>query len=116
MLGNFEQMANYDFDEIPRLINIAGVTWENRQLIITKLNNNSQIPVLLVRDYENKHDKNAIAVKLEDNTQIGWIPRRFASILAPEIDAGIKWNAVINEIVGSEDTIKGVQIKLYFSE
>ena len=53
-------------------------------------------PLTLRRDPENPHDPDAIAV--DDATtgdQVGWVPREVAADLAPEIDAGTPWAAVV---------------------
>lgn len=105
--------TNLDFEEIPYTINVAGVSWENRQDLIPKLKIGTEVE--LARDPNNQYDKNAIAVKAEDGSQIGWIPKTVAEVLAPEIDAGIEWQAKIEQILGTEQQLKGVLIKLYLS-
>jgi len=50
----------------------------------------------LRRDPDNLHDAQAIAVETADGTeQLGWVPRDVAAELAPEIDAGRPWSAVV---------------------
>jgi HIRAN domain len=50
----------------------------------------------LRRDLANPHDENAIAVHGEgDGEQLGWVPREVAAELAPELDAGRPWSAVV---------------------
>jgi hypothetical protein len=51
-------------------------------------------PLALRRDPGNEHDPNAIQV-LAGEAQIGWVPRELAAELAPEIDAGRPWSAVV---------------------
>jgi HIRAN domain-containing protein len=48
----------------------------------------------LRRDPDNPHDPNAIAVYARDE-QVGWVPREVAAELAPELDAGGAWSAVV---------------------
>jgi hypothetical protein len=48
----------------------------------------------LRRDRDNPHDPNAIAV-LAHGEQVGWVPRELAGELAPDIDAGKPWSAVV---------------------
>jgi hypothetical protein len=48
----------------------------------------------LRRDPENEHDPNAIAV-LAGGDQVGWVPRELAAELAPELDAGRPWTAIV---------------------
>jgi hypothetical protein len=51
-------------------------------------------PLTLRRDPGNEHDANAIQV-LAGNDQIGWVPREVAAELAPDLDAGRPWSAVV---------------------
>jgi HIRAN domain len=51
--------------------------------------------LVLRRDPENEHDPNAIAVQGEGGGQLGWVPRELAAELAPRIDAGEPWSAVV---------------------
>ncbi len=48
----------------------------------------------LRRDAANPHDPNAIAVHA-GGEQVGWVPREVAAELAPELDAGRPWSAVV---------------------
>jgi HIRAN domain len=52
-------------------------------------------PLALRRDPENPHDPNAIAVDATDGRQAGWVPREVAEELAPELDAGRPWSAIV---------------------
>ena len=53
-------------------------------------------PLALRRDAENPHDPNAIAVDAAGGGgQAGWVPRELAAELAPELDAGRPWSAVV---------------------
>lgn len=50
----------------------------------------------LRRDPGNPHDPNAIAVHPADGgEQVGWVPRELAEELAPELDAGRPWSALV---------------------
>ena len=50
----------------------------------------------LRRDAANEHDPNAIAVyPIGGGEQVGWVPRELAAELAPELDAGRPWSAVV---------------------
>ena len=51
-------------------------------------------PLELRRDPGNEHDPNAIAV-LADGAQVGWVPRAVAEEIAPAIDAGEPYSAVV---------------------
>ncbi len=48
----------------------------------------------LRRDPDNPHDPNAIAVDA-GGQQVGWVPRELAAELAPELDAGRPWSAIV---------------------
>jgi HIRAN domain-containing protein len=52
-------------------------------------------PLELRRDPGNPHDRNAIAVHIAGGEQVGWVPRELAGELAPELDAGRAWSAVV---------------------
>jgi len=50
----------------------------------------------LRRDPDNPHDPNAIAVHpAGGGEQLGWVPRELAAELAPELDAGRPWSAIV---------------------
>ena len=51
--------------------------------------------LVLRRDPGNAHDPNAIAVDTAGGEQLGWVPREVAAELAPEIDAGRSWAALV---------------------
>jgi HIRAN domain len=53
-------------------------------------------PLALRRDAGNPHDANAIAVHVfGGGEQVGWVPRELAAELAPDLDAGRPWSAVV---------------------
>jgi hypothetical protein len=53
-------------------------------------------PLVLRRDPENEHDPDAIAVDPKGGgEQVGFVPREIAAELAPEIDAGKPWSAIV---------------------
>jgi HIRAN domain len=49
----------------------------------------------LRRDPANVHDPNAIAVHSGGGEQVGWVPREVAAEVAPELDAGGPWSALV---------------------
>ena len=51
-------------------------------------------PLELRRDPGNPHDEHAIAV-LAGGEQVGWVPREIAAEIAPGLDAGRPWTAVV---------------------
>jgi hypothetical protein len=53
-------------------------------------------PLALRRDAANPHDPNAIAVHAAGpGEQVGWVPRELAAEIAPGLDAGRPWSAVV---------------------
>lgn len=72
--------------------------------------------VTLVREPNNQHDGNAIAVETESFGRLGYIKRYVAKILAPIMDNGVKLKAEIfaryytNEV----DTTIFLKIKVYW--
>jgi HIRAN domain-containing protein len=53
-------------------------------------------PLVLRRDAANPHDANAIAVHpAGGGEQAGWVPREIAAEIAPDLDAGRPWSAVV---------------------
>ena len=48
----------------------------------------------LERDPGNPHDRNAVRV-LVAGEQLGWVPRELAVDLAPKLDAGEPWSALV---------------------
>ena len=52
-------------------------------------------PVVLRRDRGNPHDPNAIAVDTPAGAQLGFVPRAVAEELAPAMDSGVAWSAVV---------------------
>jgi HIRAN domain len=52
-------------------------------------------PLELRRDAGNEHDANAVAVHLAGGAQLGFVPRELAAEIAPQLDAGRPWSAVV---------------------
>lgn len=52
-------------------------------------------PLVLRRDPANPHDPHAIALLTPAGEQVGWVPREVAAELAPQLDAGAPWSAVV---------------------
>jgi hypothetical protein len=53
-------------------------------------------PLVLRRDAANPYDANAIAVhQAGGGEQAGWVPREIAAEIAPGLDAGRPWSAVV---------------------
>jgi hypothetical protein len=52
-------------------------------------------PLLLRRDADNEHDPHAIAVDVAGGGQLGWVPRDVTAAVAPSLDGGEPWSAVL---------------------
>ena len=52
-------------------------------------------PLVLRREPRNAHDPNAVAVDTAHGAQLGFVPRDLAAQLAPDLDAGVAWSAVV---------------------
>jgi hypothetical protein len=52
-------------------------------------------PLALRRDRANPHDEHAVAVDVPGAEQLGWVPRELATVVAPAMDAGDPWSAVM---------------------
>lgn len=53
------------------------------------------VPLALRREPGNEHDRHAIAVLTARGDQIGWVPREVAAEIAPALDAGRPWAAMV---------------------
>jgi len=67
----------------------------------------------LVREPDNKHDPNAIKVFV-GGEHVGYIPAREAGGLAPLMDAGERWNGLVDRLVVSPDNPEqpGLRVKV----
>jgi hypothetical protein len=101
-----------------RHVKVAGVTYRNddgreRQDIIR--HSIAQFDeVTLERETDSAQDDNTVRViaKVEDEpTIIGHLPRDTAAELAPQLDAGRNWRAIITRVGGFPT--KGVSLMLY---
>ena len=63
---------------------VVGVTFENRQAVVSLLTQWEQ--VFLIREPENPFDHNAVKVQRWDKQQVGYLNRELAKILAPRMD------------------------------
>lgn len=88
---------------------IAGVSFDGRQDVIAGLR--AGAPLELRREPGNAHDPNAIAVHY-GNLQLGYFNRRIAAHIAPLLDAGTRYRAVVASLTGGSDSAKhrGVNI------
>ncbi len=90
---------------------IAGVSFEGRQDVIAGLR--AGAPLELLRQPDNPHDPNAIAVHY-GTLQLGFFNRRLAAHIAPLIDAGARYRARIASLTGAstpaQEKFRGVNV------
>ena len=79
---------------------ILGVSFEGRQDIVAGLRSGDELE--LVREPENAYDANAIAVRF-GSLQVGFLRRQIAKHLAPVIDGGERYYAVVTDRTGGVD-------------
>jgi hypothetical protein len=92
-------------------IRVVGVTFNDRQAIISRLSYGDKI--FLKREKENRYDSNAIAVCTSDGQSIGYVPRQKAGELSPLIDLGRHFETDIQEVRGRNDSHLDVVINIY---
>ncbi|HZY98674.1 MAG TPA: helicase-related protein [Candidatus Baltobacteraceae bacterium] len=87
---------------------IAGVSFEGRQDVLAGLREGVRLDLL--REPNNVHDPNAIAVYY-GNLQLGFIKRGIAAHIAPAIDAGERYRARVASLTGGgAEKHRGVNI------
>lgn len=79
---------------------VMGVSFEGRQDMVAGLVPGQELE--LVRQPENPHDANAVAVHY-GTFQIGFLRKQIAKHLAPLIDSGVRYRARIEHVTGGRD-------------
>jgi hypothetical protein len=80
-----------------RGLHVAGVAGAGRHHAEAIASSDAVAPgsaLELRRDRDNEHDPNAIAV-YAGGEQVGWVPRELAAELAPRLDQGETWSAIV---------------------
>lgn len=93
---------------------VVGVSFEGRQGLVRALAAGD--PLLLRREPGNPHDPHAIKVMTQSGEQIGYLSARLAARLAPSIDAGARYSAIISQITGGGERNFGVNVYLQRQE
>ena len=81
-----------------QVVALAGVTFEGRQIPLSKMKSGDSI--LLIRRSDNAHDPNAIEVLNLQGESLGWLPRHSARVYAPVLDRGEQLYGRIETVVG----------------
>jgi HIRAN domain len=79
-----------------RVVGVAGAGRHHASAVATEAAEPGRA-LELRRDRANPHDENAIAVHGGDGggEQLGWVPREVAAELAPDLDEGRPWSAIV---------------------
>lgn len=96
---------------LPINVEVQGIKYEGRE--VTALRARVNAIVTLERDYDLVYDRNAIAISLF-NQPLGYVPRKVAQILAPEMDIGTYYQGQIIEVQRT-GAVPRVFIKIYTS-
>jgi len=88
---------------------VVGVSLAGRQTVAKSLRPGDALT--LVRERDNRHDPNAIAV-YAGNRQLGYIKKELAARLAPEIDRGVVYDCKVEAITGGGQLTTGVNIRI----
>ena len=75
---------------------LAGVSFGDCQANIPKTHAGQRLEV--VRELDNPHDKNAIALRTADGLMLGYLPRDTAAEAAKSLDAGKQWAAYVGRV------------------
>jgi hypothetical protein len=81
-----------------RGLRVAGVAGAGRHHAEALAGVAPRAALALRRDPDNPHDPNAIQVHA-GGAQIGWVPAEIAAELAPDLDAGRPWSAVVLRVL-----------------
>jgi len=105
-------MQNGKFSE-PIFTKIVGVTFDNRQEVCKLLFPGAHL--LLVREPDNIHDKNAVGVFF-DGSQCGYISKQLSPKIAELLDNGAKLEVIVVELTGGDGQTIGVNIRINMLE
>ena len=95
---------------LPYEVEVQGIKYENRFIVALRAQPDQRVK--LTRDYDNLVDRNAIAVYLY-NEPMGYVPYEVAQILAPEMDTGTNFEAIV--IAVEREHIPKVSVRIFQS-
>ena len=93
--------------KFPMEFNVRGIAYENRRQIAVSAGAGSE--VFLRRDYDNLVDRNAILVVFQ-NQPLGYMPRDYAQLIAPEVDAG--WLGKCSVVYNEPGLVPSVRVRM----
>jgi single-stranded-DNA-specific exonuclease len=89
---------------------VRGVSFEDRQSLCACLKEGDRLSLL--RQPNNPADGNAICCMTENGDQLGYLSRQIAAQLAPLMDLGVEYGAVVLQVTGGQDKLFGVNIQV----
>lgn len=89
---------------------IYGVTYDNRQELISKLRAGDSL--LLKREPDNPYDENAIAFQNKRGEKLGYVSKKIASWMADLLDNDTNISATVESVTGGNGYNRGVNILL----
>lgn len=92
---------------------VVGVTFDDRQNLVRSLAPGH--PLLVEREPQNPYDSNAVAIRCEDGRQIGYLKRLVAAAIAPQMDRGAAYRAVVEGVTGGEDNSRSLGVNILVS-
>lgn len=93
---------------------VVGISYEGRQRFIEKIKQGDALD--LVRDPNNKYDRNAIKILTKSRLQLGFVRKELAQQLADAMDRGNRYFCEVTGITGKEKDNQGVNIKIFKEE
>jgi superfamily II DNA/RNA helicase len=106
LLNQYNNLSEF----LPKEVEVKGINYDERFLLARRAQ--ESMTVSLKRDYNNLIDRNAIEVHFM-NQQLGFLPRQVSQILAPEMDIGVEFEAIITKVSKIQQVpVVQIQIKL----
>jgi len=92
---------------------VAGVKYEGRPHIIEHQLKEGQ-QVFFVGDPSNQYDANAIEIRLQNGSSIGYVPREYAATITPLLDTGsLQAASCVKILAGRQAPIPIIQAYIY---
>jgi single-stranded-DNA-specific exonuclease len=101
---------NINFEQNKLNTKLVGVTFNDRQKVISGLNEGELLT--LARQFDNEYDVNAVLALRSDGKEVGHIRRELAQELAPAMDKGCQYICEVKQITGGGELSKGVNIEI----
>ena len=98
---------------------VVGVTYEGRQRLISRLNNNEELEenteLVLKREPDNPYDANAVAVLTLDGQKLGHLAREIAQNVSRSMAAGRRYRAYVSSVTGGDAGMAyGINIRVVY--